>query len=111
MFYLDFSTILIRFFFLHRPSSQTLTPVKVWLDHSYIIIFLNKRNGLIEGRHNFNLQQSFKSSNFSTNTNNFTFIKFHENRLIIDGVVNEKHALLVSSVLMGSVGWMELTLD
>ena len=38
-------------------------------------------------------------------------MKFHENRLIIDGVVNEKHALLVSSVLMCSVGWMELTLD
>ena len=38
-------------------------------------------------------------------------MKFYENRLIIDGVVNEKHALLVSSVLMCSVGWMELTLD
>ena len=38
-------------------------------------------------------------------------MKCHENRLIIDGVVNEKHALLVSSVLMCSVGWMKLTLD
>ena len=39
------------------------------------------------------------------------FTKFHGNRLKIDGVVNEKHALLVSSVLMYSVGWMELALD
>ena len=38
-------------------------------------------------------------------------MKFHENRFIIDEVLNEKHALLVSSVLMYSVGWMELALD
>ena len=39
------------------------------------------------------------------NAYNFTFTKFHEIRLIIDGVINEKHALLCSSVLMYSVGW------
>ena len=38
------------------------------------------------------------------NAYNFTFTKFHENRLIIDGVINEKHALLVSFVLNYIVG-------
>ena len=33
------------------------------------------------------------------------FTKFHENRLIIYDENNEKHALLVSSVLMYSVRW------
>ena len=47
------------------------------------------------GRHVIEFQSAY----------NFTFTKFHENRLIIDGVINEKHALLVSSVLMYSVGW------
>ena len=45
------------------------------------------------------------------NAYNFTFTKFHENRLIIDGVINEKHALLVSFVLNYIVGWMELAVD
>ena len=39
------------------------------------------------------------------------FAKFHGNRLIIDPVINEKHALLVSFVLMYSVGWVELVVD